>query len=97
MRVSIWSLAFRGKKPTYPELAQAARDNFRLASDKQLKDGCGLKRSAVKKVVDRLTPVQNCQITSSSSGHCRFLDHLRRHRLLSFLLSSRRSKTSFDA
>jgi len=54
--VSIWSLGFRGKKPTYPELAQAARANFRLASDKQLKDGCGLKRSAVKKVVDRALP-----------------------------------------
>jgi hypothetical protein len=54
--VSIWSLGFRGKKPTYLELAQAARANFRLASDKQLKDGCGLKRPAVKKILDRALP-----------------------------------------
>jgi hypothetical protein len=53
---SVWSLAFRDKKPTFPELAQAARANFRLASDKQLKDGCGLKRPAVKKVLDHVLP-----------------------------------------
>jgi hypothetical protein len=52
--VSIWSLGFRGKKPTYSELAQAARANFRLASDKQLRDGCGLKRSAVKTILERV-------------------------------------------
>jgi hypothetical protein len=54
--VSVWSLGFRGKKPTYPELAQAARANFRLASDEQLKDGCGLKRPAVKKLLDGVLP-----------------------------------------
>jgi hypothetical protein len=54
--VSIWSLGLRGKKPTYSELAQAARANFRLASDKQLRDGCGLKRPVVKKFLDRALP-----------------------------------------
>lgn len=54
--VGVWSLALRGKKATYPELAQAARANFRLASDKQLKEGCGLKRSAVSKILDRALP-----------------------------------------
>ena len=54
--VSVWSLGFRDKKPTYAELAQAACANFRLASDKQLKDGCGLKRPAVKKLLDGVLP-----------------------------------------
>lgn len=54
--VSVWSLGFRDKKPTYPQLAQAARANFRLAFDQQLKDGCGLKRPAVKKILDRALP-----------------------------------------
>jgi hypothetical protein len=54
--VSIWSLGFRGKKPTYPELAQAAQANFRLASDRQLKEGCDLKRPAVKKILEGALP-----------------------------------------
>ncbi|WP_375415549.1 hypothetical protein [uncultured Bradyrhizobium sp.] len=54
--VSVWSLGFRGKRPTYPELALAARANFRLASDKQLKDGCGLRRPAVKRILDAALP-----------------------------------------
>jgi hypothetical protein len=52
--VGVWSLGFRDKKPTYPELAQAARANFRLASGKQLRDGRCLKRPAVKKNLDRV-------------------------------------------
>ncbi|UYO52908.1 hypothetical protein [Rhodopseudomonas palustris] len=54
--VTIWSLGLRGKKPTHSQLAQAARANFRLVSDKQLKAGCGLKRSAVKKLLDDALP-----------------------------------------
>jgi hypothetical protein len=54
--VSVWSLGFREKTPTYPQLAQAAQANFRLASDKQLKDGCGLKRPVVKKILDSVLP-----------------------------------------
>jgi hypothetical protein len=54
--VSVWSLSFRGKKATYPEVAKAARANFRLASDEQLEQGCGLRRSAIKKILDRVLP-----------------------------------------
>jgi len=54
--VTVWSLGFRGKKPTYPELAQAAWANFRLASDEQIKNGCGLERPALKMFLDRVLP-----------------------------------------
>jgi hypothetical protein len=54
--VTVWSLGFRDKKPTYPELAQAARANFRLASDEQIRNGCGLERLALKAFLDRVLP-----------------------------------------
>lgn len=54
--VTVWSLGFRGKKATYPELVQAAWANFRLATDAQLKDRCGLERPAVKAILDRVLP-----------------------------------------
>jgi hypothetical protein len=47
--VSIWSLGIRDKKPSKSDIIRAAQANFRLASDQQLKDGCGLRRPIVKR------------------------------------------------
>jgi hypothetical protein len=50
--VSVWSLGFRNKKAENSDIVRAARANFRLASDQQLKDGCGLRRHVVKRRLD---------------------------------------------
>lgn len=47
--VSVWSLGFRNKKAERSDIVRAAKANFRLASDQQLKDGCGLRRPVVKR------------------------------------------------
>lgn len=46
--VSVWSLAFRDQKPSRADIVRAAWANFRLASDLQLKQGCGLRRPLAK-------------------------------------------------
>lgn len=50
--VSVWSLGFRNKKAEISDIVRAAKANFRLASDQQLKDGCGLRRPVVKRRLD---------------------------------------------
>lgn len=47
--VSVWSLGLRDKKPSKSDIVRAAHANFRLASDQQLKNGCGLRRPVVKR------------------------------------------------
>jgi hypothetical protein len=46
--IDVWSLRLRGRKPSTQDIARAAWANFRLASDNQLKVGCGLQRGTVK-------------------------------------------------
>lgn len=54
--VSIWSLGLRGRKPTRADIAEAAWANFRLASDLQLKRGCGLQRGTIKRRLESGLP-----------------------------------------
>jgi hypothetical protein len=42
--VDVWSLKLRGFDPSRADIARAAFANFRLASDEQLKVGCGCRR-----------------------------------------------------
>lgn len=42
--VSVWSLGLRDKTPTWNDLVHAAQANLRLASDEQIKNGCGCNR-----------------------------------------------------
>jgi hypothetical protein len=46
--IDVWSLRLRGRKPSPQDIVRAAWANFRLASDSQLKVGCGLQRGTVK-------------------------------------------------
>jgi hypothetical protein len=46
--IDVWSLELRGRKPSPEDIVRAAWANFRLASDSQLKGGCGLQRGTVK-------------------------------------------------
>lgn len=46
--IDVWSLSFRGHKPALEDIARAAWANFRLASDRQIEAGCGLRRGTVK-------------------------------------------------
>lgn len=43
--VDVWSMDLRGLKPSAADLARAANANLRLASDKQLQEGCGCRRA----------------------------------------------------
>lgn len=47
--VDVWSLPMRGRKPSKSDISRAARANLRLASDMQLKQGCGLRRPTVRR------------------------------------------------
>lgn len=47
--VDVWSLKMRGRDPSWCDIARAADANLRLASDEQLKSGCGCRRSTAKK------------------------------------------------
>jgi hypothetical protein len=46
--IDVWSLGLRGQKPSINDITRAAWANFRLASESQLKEGCGLQRGTVK-------------------------------------------------
>lgn len=46
--VDVWSLPMRRKQASLSDITRAARANFRLASDLQLKQGCGLRRTTVQ-------------------------------------------------
>lgn len=50
--ISVWSLGLRNQKPFRADLARAARANFRLASDLQIEQGCGLRRAAAKRSLE---------------------------------------------
>ncbi|OCK53918.1 hypothetical protein LMTR3_22255 [Bradyrhizobium sp. LMTR 3] len=50
--MSVWSLGFRNKNTSKCDIVRAAQANFRLASDQQLKNGCGLRRPAVKRKLE---------------------------------------------
>ena len=47
--VDVWSLPMRGRKPLKSDISRAARANLRLASDLQLKQGCGLRRPIARR------------------------------------------------
>jgi len=47
--VDVWSLTMRGRKPSKSDISRAAHANLRLASDLQLKQGCGLRRPIVRR------------------------------------------------
>lgn len=47
--VDVWSLVMRGRQPSHADIARAAWANFRLASDLQLRQGCGLRRPIVRR------------------------------------------------
>gem|GEM_PF-1377651 len=46
--VDVWSLKMRGLDLSWAEIARAAYANLRLASDEQLRNGCGCQRPAAK-------------------------------------------------
>lgn len=47
--VDVWSRPMRRQKASRADIARAAWANFRLASDLQLKHGCGLRRPTVRR------------------------------------------------
>ena len=47
--VDVWSLKMRGCEPSWADLERAAEANLRLASDEQLRSGCGCQRGTAKK------------------------------------------------
>ncbi|WP_312808434.1 hypothetical protein [Agrobacterium cavarae] len=47
--VDVWSLKMRGRAPSWTDIARAAEANLRLASDEQIRSGCGCQRGAAKK------------------------------------------------
>lgn len=65
--VEVWSLKMRGRDPSWADIARAAHANLRLASDEQLKAGCGCQRKTARKRLDRaLTKIdRNEQLTAS--------------------------------
>lgn len=54
--VRVWSLGLRKKTASRADIAQAAWANFRLASDLQLKQGCGLRRAIAKRRLESGVP-----------------------------------------
>jgi hypothetical protein len=44
----VWSLGLRGKKATWPDIVRAAKANLRIATDAQIKAGCGCSRQLAK-------------------------------------------------
>jgi hypothetical protein len=51
--VDVWSLKMRGRDPSWADIARAAHANLRLASDEQLRDGCGCERPSAKQRLQR--------------------------------------------
>lgn len=51
--VDVWSLKMRGREPTWDDISRAAHANLRLASDKQLRAGCGCQRRSAKQRLQR--------------------------------------------
>ena len=51
--LDVWSLKLRGLDATIDDIMRAARANLRLASDAQLKQGCGCRRQTAAKRLDR--------------------------------------------
>lgn len=47
--VDVWSLKMRGREPSWTDIARAAEADLRLASDEQIRSGCGCQRGAAKK------------------------------------------------
>ena len=47
--VEVWSLKLRGREPSRADIARAAEANLRLASDEQIRSGCGCQRGAAEK------------------------------------------------
>src|SRR5580693_1780998 len=51
--VDVWSLAMRGLTPSWADIGRAADANLRLATDAQLKAGCGCGRASARKRAER--------------------------------------------
>jgi len=51
--LEVWSLGLRGRTPSLDDIERAARANLRLASDEQLKTGCGCRRPAARTRLER--------------------------------------------
>jgi hypothetical protein len=51
--VSVWSLPLRGRQATWADITRAAHANLRLASDEQLRSGCGCSRPSAKQRLER--------------------------------------------
>jgi len=51
--VDVWSLKLRGRDASWADISRAAHANLRLASDEQLRDGCGCQRSTAKQRLER--------------------------------------------
>ncbi|HEX6858797.1 MAG TPA: hypothetical protein VF138_01160 [Caulobacteraceae bacterium] len=45
----VWSLGLRGKQPSLADIERASAANLRLATDEQLKQGCGCGRATARK------------------------------------------------
>jgi hypothetical protein len=51
--VDVWSLKMRGRDPSWADIGRAAHANLRLASDEQLRNGCGCQRPSAKQRLQR--------------------------------------------
>jgi hypothetical protein len=65
--VDVWSLKLRGRDASWADIKRAAHANFRLASDEQLRTGCGCQRQMARKRLERaLAKIdRNEQLTAS--------------------------------
>jgi hypothetical protein len=51
--LDVWSLGLRGRRPSLADIARAGHANLRLASDEQLKSGCGCQHQTARKRLQR--------------------------------------------
>jgi hypothetical protein len=71
----VWSMKFRGKDASLGDIVRAAQANFRLASDFQLRRGCGMPRAKVKRhLVSSCAKIETG--TPISDQECRVLLYL---------------------
>jgi hypothetical protein len=73
--VDVWSLKMRGRDASWTDISRAAYANLRLASDEQLKAGCGCQRSTARKRLERaLDKIDRSeQLTDSEFGVLQYL------------------------
>lgn len=50
---TVWAMGLNGTMPPLQDMVRCANANFKLATDKQIKDSCGCRRDVARKRLDR--------------------------------------------